>query len=79
MWQRDFTYDAGVSDKGVICITVGGVVIYVGFVYMLLPAKDSIIFGIAGGIVTVLMSLIVFRWTKKRDRLPKALRSEVKY
>ena len=54
--------------------TVGGL-IYIGFAYMPLPAPDSIVFGIAGGIMTVLMILIVLRWAKERDKLPDVLRS----
>ena len=49
--------------------------IYVGFAYIPLPAPESIVFGIAGSIMTVLMILIVLRWARERDQLPDALRS----
>ena len=49
--------------------------IYIGFAYIPLPAPESIVFGIAGGIMTVLMVLIVLRWAKERDQLPEALRN----
>jgi len=53
--------------------------IYVGFAYMPLPTPGSIVFGIAGGIMTILIILIILRWAKKRDQLPKALRRASDY
>ena len=53
---------------------IGGF-IYIGFAYIPLPAPESIVFGIAGGIMTVLMVLIMLRWAKERDQLPETLRN----
>ena len=49
--------------------------IYIGFAYMPLPAPKSIVFGVAGAIMTVLMVLIVSHWARERDQLPEALRN----
>jgi len=49
--------------------------IYIGFAYIPLPAPKSIVFGVAGAIMTVLMVLIVSHWARERDRLPEALRN----
>jgi hypothetical protein len=49
--------------------------IYIGFAYIPLPAPKSIVFGVAGAIMTVLMALIVLRWARERDQLPEALRN----
>lgn len=49
--------------------------IYIGFAYMPLPAPKSIVFGVAGAIMTVLMVLIVLHWARERDQLPEALRN----
>ena len=49
-------------------VGVGGFV-YIGFAYMPLPEPTSIVFGIAGGIMTVLMIFIFLRWANERNRL----------
>ncbi|MBC8504781.1 MAG: hypothetical protein ISR58_04250 [Anaerolineales bacterium] len=49
-------------------IAIGGFV-YIGFAYMPLPNPTSIIFGIAGGIMTVLMIYIFLRWAEERNQL----------
>lgn len=49
-------------------IAAGGFV-YIGFAYIPLPEPSSIIFGIAGGIMTLLMVFIFLRWTVERDQL----------
>jgi hypothetical protein len=49
-------------------IGVGGFV-YIGFAYMPLPAPTSIIFGVAGGIMTLLMIYIFLRWASERNGL----------
>ncbi|MBI9047559.1 MAG: hypothetical protein JEZ06_23950 [Anaerolineaceae bacterium] len=49
-------------------VGVGGFV-YIGFAYMPLPEPTSIVFGIAGGIMTVLMIFIFLKWANERNRL----------
>ena len=43
--------------------------IYIGFAYMPLPEPTSIVFGVAGGIMTLLMIYIFLRWAQERDQL----------
>ena len=43
--------------------------VYIGFAYMPLPAPTSIVFGIAGGIMTLLMIFIFLRWANERNAL----------
>ena len=42
--------------------------IYIGFAYMPLPTPDSIVFGAAGVIMTLLMVFTFLRWTHQRDQ-----------
>ena len=49
-------------------VGVGGFV-YIGFAYMPLPEPTSIIFGIAGGIMTLFMIYIFLRWAQERSQL----------
>lgn len=48
--------------------------IYIGFAYMPLPAAPSLIYGIAGGAITVMVLVVVYRWARERDQLPSQLR-----
>ena len=43
--------------------------IYIGFAYMPLPEPTSIVFGIAGGIMTLLMIYIFLHWANERVQL----------
>jgi hypothetical protein len=43
--------------------------VYVGFAYMPLPEPTSIVFGVTGGIMTLLMIYIFLRWANERDQL----------
>ena len=43
--------------------------VYIGFAYMPLPAPTSIVFGVAGGIMSLLMIFIFLRWANERGRL----------
>lgn len=43
--------------------------VYIGFAYMPLPAPTSIVFGIAGGIMTLLMIFIFLKWANERNGL----------
>lgn len=49
-------------------IGVGGFV-YIGFAYMPLPEPTSIVFGIAGGVMTLLMIYVFLRWANERNQL----------
>jgi hypothetical protein len=49
-------------------VAIGGFV-YIGFAYMPLPNPTSLVFGIAGGIMTLLMIFIFLRWATERDQL----------
>jgi hypothetical protein len=49
-------------------IAVGGF-IYIGFAYIPLPTPTSIVFGISGGVMTVLMIFIFLRWATEREQL----------
>ena len=49
-------------------IAIGGFV-YISFAYMPLPNPTSIVFGLAGGIMTLLMIFIFLRWATERDQL----------
>ncbi len=49
--------------------------VYIGFAYVPLPAPVSTVFGVAGGIMTVLMVLIVLSWVRERGQIPDALGS----
>ena len=43
--------------------------VYIGFAYMPLPEPTSIVFGVAGGIMTLLMIYIFLRWANERNQL----------
>lgn len=43
--------------------------VYIGFAYMPLPEPTSIVFGIAGGIMTMLMIYIFLHWAQARSQL----------
>ncbi|MFN2235533.1 MAG: hypothetical protein ACK2U1_15005 [Anaerolineales bacterium] len=43
--------------------------VYISFAYMPLPEPTSPVFGIAGGIITLLMIFIFFRWSSQRAQL----------
>jgi len=43
--------------------------VYIGFAYMPLPEPTSIIFGLTGGIMTLLMIYIFLRWANERNQL----------
>ena len=49
---------------------VGGFM-YIGFAYIPLPAPTSIVFGLAGGIMTLLMIFVFLRWANGRNALPE--------
>ena len=45
--------------------------VYIGFAYLPLPEPTSIVFGIAGGVMTLLMIYIFLRWANERVQLDK--------
>jgi hypothetical protein len=47
---------------------IGGFV-YIAFAYIPLPSPASIIFGMAGGIMTLMMICLFFRWTNEAANL----------
>jgi len=49
-------------------IGIGGL-IYIGFAFIPLPEPTSIVFGIAGGIMTLFMIYIFLNWANKRNSL----------
>lgn len=59
-------------------IAIGGLV-YIGVAYIPLPAPAAIVFGLAGGLMTLLMIFILLRWAGERDRLPGQLRTRSDY
>ena len=62
------TLRTNMSTKRKWLIAIAGFV-YIGFAYMPLPEPTSLIFGIAGGIMTVLMIVIFLRWSSQRGQL----------
>ena len=68
----------GMSSARKWAIAIGGFV-YIAFAYIPLPEPTSIIFGIAGGIMTVLMIFAFFRWANQRDQLKEHERTASDY
>ncbi len=66
------------SSTGKWGIAIGGLV-YIAFAYIPLPSPSSIIFGIAGGLMTLFMIFIILNWAKKRDQLPEQMRTASDY
>ena len=52
-------------------VAVGGL-IYIVFAYIPLPEPTSIVFGITGGVMTLLMIIIFLRWADERNRLDES-------
>jgi hypothetical protein len=67
-----------ISARGKWLIAIAGF-IYISFAYVPLPEPSSIIFGVAGGIMTVLMIIIFLRWSSQRDQLPEELKTASDY
>ena len=59
-------------------IGVGGFV-YIGFAYMPLPEPTSIVFGVAGGIMTLLMIYIFLRWANEHNQLDERQKTASDY
>jgi len=54
-------------------LSAGGL-IYIGFAYMPLPAAPSIVYGLAGAAMTVMVLVVVGRWARERDDLSPPMR-----
>jgi len=61
-----------------LAIAIGGL-IYISFAYIPLPSPDSIVFGLAGGIMTLFVIYIFFRWANERDQLEEYQRNSSDY
>ena len=59
-------------------IGIGGF-IYISFAYIPLPAPTSIVFGLAGGIMTLLMIYVFLRWANGREQLQGAQKTASDY
>ena len=53
--------------------------VYIGFAYMPLPEPTSIVFGFAGGIMTLLMIYIFLRWANERNQLEEYQKPGIDY
>lgn len=53
--------------------------LYIGFAYMPLPSPDSIIFGIAGGLMSLFIIYTLFRWANQREHLSDHLKTASDY
>jgi len=53
--------------------------VYIGFAYMPLPAAGSIVFGVAGGLMTLMMLYVIWRWADQRIGLEKHLKTASDY
>jgi len=68
--------DISSGRKGLIGI--GGFV-YIGFAYLPLPEPASIVFGVAGGIMTLFMIYIFLRWANERVQLDELQKTASDY
>jgi len=59
-------------------IAIGGFV-YIGFAYIPLPTPTSIVFGISGGVMTLLMIFVFLRWSTEREKLQEHQRTASDY
>jgi hypothetical protein len=53
--------------------------VYIGFAYMPLPEPTSIVFGVAGGIMTLLMIYIFLHWANERVQLDEGQKTASDY
>jgi hypothetical protein len=53
---------------------VAGGFIYISFAYMPLPAAPSLMYGITGAAITVMVLVVAYRWARERDYLAPRLR-----
>lgn len=62
------TFRTNMSSTHKWIIAIGGF-IYIGFAYIPLPTPTSIVFGFAGGLITLLLIFIFLRWASQGDQL----------
>jgi hypothetical protein len=43
--------------------------VYIAFAYIPMPVPASIVFGLAGGMMTLMMVFVIWRWARERDKL----------
>jgi hypothetical protein len=72
------TFRTRLSASGRWLIALGGLV-YIGVAYIPLPAPSSLVFGLSGGLMTVLMVFIFLRWARDRDQLQDHERRQSDY
>ncbi len=58
---------------------VGGGFVYIAFAYIPLPNPASVVFGLAGGLMTVLMVFVFWLWAKGRAHLESAQKTVSDY
>lgn len=58
----------GMASRRKWVIGIGGL-IYISFAYIPLPEPTSLVFGITGGLITLLIIYILLRWARERDQL----------
>ena len=59
-------------------VGIGGFV-YIAFAYIPLPGPTPIVFGIAGGLMTLLMIFIILRWSSERTKFEEPERTASDY
>ena len=57
-----------ISASGVWLVAIVGFV-YIAFAYIPLPKPASILFGIIGGVMTMIMVFVLWRWAGEREKL----------
>jgi len=62
------TFRTGMVTARKWVVAIGGF-IYIGFAYIPLPTPTSLVFGISGGVMTLVMIFIFLRWATKRSQL----------
>lgn len=56
------------SSSEVWLIAIVGFV-YIAFAYIPMPEPASIVFGLSGGVMTLIIVFVIYRWAKERDKL----------
>jgi len=71
-------FRTGMSSARKWMIGIGGLV-YIGFAYIPLPEPGNLLFGIAGGIMSLLMIFVFLRWANERNKLEATRRAASDY
>jgi len=72
------TFRTGMSATRKWVIAIGGFN-YIGFAYIPLPTPISLVFGILGGVMTILMIFVFLRWATERGQLQEDQRLSSDY